>query len=99
MFHRLEDDFSVPVSNLPRRLQDFFAKLQRRLPDVITRHLLLEVFKMSSRCLQDVFKRSWETKNVRLKTLQDVFKMYSPKRMFAGISPRGWVESSRYESL
>ena len=64
-----------------------------RLPKMSSRRLQ-NVFKTSSRrvCKTScnyVFKTSWKTKNVTLKTswrrLEDVFSTFSPRRMFAGM--------------
>ena len=70
IFHLRGSEFD---SDHARRLQDVFKTSSRPLQDVFARHLAI----MSSRCLQDIFKTSWKTKNITLKTssrlLQYVF--------------------------
>ena len=67
---RLQDVFSVSIFRLSRRLQDVFAI---RLPKTSSRRFQDHF----ARRLQDIFKTSYKTKNVTLKTssrcLQDVF--------------------------
>ena len=65
----------------------------RRLQDVFARRLLQEVFKTSSRrlqedvlqlCLENVLKGKKCYTDVLQKRLQDVFITSSPRQMFAG---------------
>ena len=76
--------FPANISCFPRRLEDVFS---------VTLFVFQDVFKTSSRrvCKTScnyVFKTSWKTKNVTLKTswrrLEDVFSTSLPRRMFAG---------------
>ena len=61
---RLEDVFSIIIFCLPRRLEDVFKMPSRRICNAPSKN----VFKTSSRRLQDVFAR---------RLLQDVFKKMS----------------------
>ena len=87
---RLQDVFEIRLpKRSSRRLQDVFKTFSRRPPrrlQDVFKTCLLDVLQL---CLQDVFKTSWKTKNVTLKTssrsLQDVFSTSSPRRMFAGL--------------
>ena len=103
---------SVTIFQLPRGLYDVF---KTSLQDVfktssigLWRHLQV-VFKRFSRplqenvlqtCLEDVLKTSWKAKNVISSTrLQHVFKMTSPRRMFAELYRAVEIYSSSCETL
>ena len=59
-------------------LQDVFKTFSRRLQDMFARRLAI----MSSRRLQDDFKKSWKTKKCYT---EDVFSTSSPRRILAGV--------------
>ena len=104
---RLEDVLKMPSAQQSLIFQDVFKRSSRGVGKMCLQNVFKtsskissrRVFKTSSRCCQDVFKkttckhvfkRSWKTKNVTLKTsarnLYDIFSTSSPRQLFAGIN-------------
>ena len=92
---RLGQDQYIPLGHtslkrlqdvLPSYLQDVFKTSSRHLTKASSRDLQ-DIFKMSSKLLEDVLKTSWKTSSRHLQDvlqwyLQDVFKTYHQVKLF-----------------